>query len=85
MGWICKNCETKNEVHQNACYICGALRDETKAVDFNKQDDTGRGNHSKEIQPKDVPQCGYSDRLVMNTERNLSTFVACDNSKARSL
>ena len=55
MGWICKNCETKNEVHQNACYICGALRDETKAVDFNKQDDTGRGNHSKEIQPKDVP------------------------------
>jgi len=47
MNWICKNCETKNEAHQNCCYICGALRDEVKAVDYNGQDGADKRNRAK--------------------------------------
>ena len=47
MNWICKNCETKNEAHQNCCYVCGALRDEVKAVDYNEQDVADKSNRAK--------------------------------------
>ena len=47
MNWVCKNCETKNEAHQNCCYVCGALRDEANAVGLDKQDASGGGNQIK--------------------------------------
>jgi uncharacterized protein YaaR (DUF327 family) len=47
MNWICKNCETKNEAHQICCYVCGALRDEVKAVDYNGQDGADKRNRAK--------------------------------------
>ena len=50
MVWICKNCETKNEGYQNACYICGALRHETKAVGLDKPDDPYGSDQNR---PKD--------------------------------
>ncbi|MEA4948747.1 MAG: leucine-rich repeat domain-containing protein [Petrimonas sp.] len=50
MNWICKNCETKNESHQNCCYVCGALRDEVKSVDFDEQDGADKRNLARKTQ-----------------------------------
>ena len=54
MNWICKNCETKNEAHQSCCYVCGAIRDEVKAVTFDEQNCTDKNTRSQESQFEDV-------------------------------
>ena len=57
MNWICKNCETKNEAHQNCCYVCGALRDETNAINAAdtsaKKPGTVAGARPIEVEMKD--------------------------------
>jgi len=58
MNWVCTNCETKNEAHQNCCYVCGALRDETNAINAAdasaKKPGTSAGTRSNEVKMKEM-------------------------------